>query len=128
VTKVLVEFDWESLGSRDTVRRREAMIASTPGLLERELIKQQHLADGLDAALQQREVDPCIAELVTRVGVDVFRVAYRRWLAADDAADLAAVTQTVMSLLAAVAPARAVPSRHTKAISTKRRNGDPPYE
>lgn len=122
VTQVLVEFEWESLGSRETLRRREAMIASTPGLLERELIKQQQLADGLNAALQQREVDPCTAELVTRVGVDVFRVAYRRWLA-DDAADLATVTQTVMSLLAAVAPAKVVLTRRVKASSKTRRKG-----
>lgn len=113
VTRVLVEFDWESLGSRETLRRREAMIASTPGLLERELIKERQLADGLSAALRQREIDSCTAELVTRVGVDVFRVAYRRWLA-DDAAELADVTQTVMSLLATIAPARAVPARREK--------------
>ncbi|WP_374023757.1 TetR family transcriptional regulator [Mycobacterium sp. HNNTM2301] len=121
VTQVLAEFDWESLGSRETIRRREAMIASTPGLLERELIKQQRLADGLNQALQQREVDPGTAELVTRVGVDVFRVAYKRWLA-DNAADLSAVTQTVMSMLAAVAPARAMPTRRVRASSKTRRN------
>ena len=117
VTHVLAAFDWESLGSRDTLRCREALIASTPGLLERELIKQQQMADGLNATLQQRDVDPCVAELVTKVGVDVFRVAYRRWLAADDTADLAAVTETVMSQLAAVVPAQAMPTRRTKAVS-----------
>ena len=125
VTRVLVEFDWESLGSRETLRRREAMIASTPGLLERELIKERQMADGLSAALRKREIDPCTAELVTRVGVDVFRVAYRRWLA-DDAAELADVTQAVMSLLATITPARAVPARRGKGPGKTRRNGEHP--
>ena len=48
-----------------------------------------------------------IAELAARVGIQVFRTAYRRWLQADDNADLATLTETVMALLATIVPASA---------------------
>ena len=107
VTRALAGFTWESLGSRESQRRRNAMISSNPELLERELIKHHQLADGLSSALHQRGVDPDLAELAARVGIQVFRTAYRQWLAADDHADLAAMTETVMSLLATIIPADA---------------------
>ena len=67
-------------GSRESQRRRDAMIASNSGLLERELIKQQQMATEFSSALRQRGVDPDTAELAARVGIEVFRTAYRRWL------------------------------------------------
>ncbi len=104
VTRALAGFDWKSLGSRESQRRRDAMIAANPDLLERDLIKQQQMAGAFSGALQQRGVDPHVAELAARVGIDVFRAAYRQWLAADDDADLAAITETVMSTLARIVP------------------------
>jgi predicted metal-dependent HD superfamily phosphohydrolase len=83
------------------------MIASNPDLLERELIKPQQMADGFSSALHQRGVDPHIAELAARVGIQVFRTAYRQWLAADDDADLAMTVETMMSILATIVPASA---------------------
>jgi hypothetical protein len=55
------------------------MIASNPDLLERDLIKQQQMADGFSSALHQRGVNPDIADLAARVGIHVFRTAYRQW-------------------------------------------------
>lgn len=40
-----------------------------------------------------------------RVGIEVFRTAYRQWLAADRDADLAMTIETVMSMLATIVPA-----------------------
>jgi AcrR family transcriptional regulator len=105
VVRVLAEFDWPSVGSRESQRRRDAMIASNPELLERELIKQQQMANGFSSALHQRGVDPDIAELAARVGIEVFRAAYRQWLAASADTDLAVTTETVMSALATIVPA-----------------------
>jgi AcrR family transcriptional regulator len=105
VTQTLAGFNWESLASRESHRRRDAMIASNPELLERELIKQQQMADAFSSALHQRGVDPDIAELAARVGIQVFRTAYRQWLEADDNADLATMTETVMGRLATIVPA-----------------------
>ncbi len=105
VTRILAEFDWEGLGSRETLRRRDAMIASTPYLLERELIKHHEMADEFAGALHRRGVDGKIASLAAHVGVQVFRTAYRQWLAAGDNADLATTTDSVLALLAAIVPA-----------------------
>jgi AcrR family transcriptional regulator len=107
VTRTLAGFDWQSLGSRESQRRRDAMIAANPELLERDLIKQEQLADAFSEALHQRGIDPGSAGLAARVGIQVFRTAYRRWLEADDSADLATMTETVMSLLATIVPAGA---------------------
>jgi AcrR family transcriptional regulator len=105
VARVLVEFDWEGLGPRETQRRRDAMITSNSELLERELNKQQEMAEAFGDALRQRGVEPQAAELAARVGIQVFQTAYRRWLAADEATDLATTMAASMSTLAAIVPA-----------------------
>jgi AcrR family transcriptional regulator len=107
VTATLAGFSWESLATRESHRQRDAMIASNPELLERELIKQQQMADAFSSALHQRGIDTDIAELAARVGIQVFRTAYRQWLEADHNADLATMTEAVMSLLATIVPANA---------------------
>ena len=109
VVRVLAEFDWLGVGSRESQRRRDAMIASNQDLLERELIKQQQMANGFDSALRQRGVAPDTAELATRVGIEVFRAAYRRWLAADDETGLSVITGDVMSTLVTIVRASASP-------------------
>jgi AcrR family transcriptional regulator len=124
VTQTLAGFNWESLASRESQRQRDAMIASNPDLLERDLIKQQQMADALSSALHQRGVDPDIAGLAAHVGIHVFRTAYRQWLEADDNADLATMTETVMSLLATIVPASA--STTLGNVSQARRNGADP--
>ena len=102
VVQALGGFDWLGLGSRESQRRRDAMIASNSDLLERELIKQQQMADGFSGALQQRGVDPDSAELAARVGIEVFRAAYRQWLAAEDDPELATMIEAAMSALATI--------------------------
>jgi AcrR family transcriptional regulator len=105
VARVLVEFDWEGLGSRETQRRRDAMITSNSELLERELNKQQETAEAFGDALRQRGVEAQAAELAARVGIQVFQTAYRRWLGADEETDLATTMADSMSTLAAIVPA-----------------------
>jgi AcrR family transcriptional regulator len=104
VVQALAGFDWLSVGSRESQRQRDTMIASNSDLLERELIKQQQMATEFSNALRRRGVDPTTAELAARVGIEVFRTAYRHWLTADDDADLAAMTEAVMSALATIVP------------------------
>lgn len=117
VVHTLAAFDWGSLAPRDALRRRDTVIASTPYLLERELVKQHQMADEFAGVLHQRGVDPEVAGLAAHVGAQVFRAAYRRWLDAGRGADLRAVTDTVMSVLATIAPtdARARPGRIPRA-------------
>jgi AcrR family transcriptional regulator len=118
VTRTLAGFDWERLGSRESQHRRDAMIASNPRLLERELIKQQQLADGLRDALRRRGIDPDVAELAANAGSQVFRTAYRKWLDGTDGTDLPAITETVVSLLATVV--RPAPPRGRRRPAAKR--------
>jgi len=104
VTRTLAGHDWESLGSRDLLRRRDRLIASSPRLQERDLVKQHQMADGFRRALRERGVDPDVAELAAHTASQVFRTAYRRWLD-DDGADLPTITETVTWSLAALLPA-----------------------
>jgi AcrR family transcriptional regulator len=119
VVRALAGFDWGGLETRERQRRRDAMITSNPRLLERELIKQQQIADGLSGALHQRGVDPDVAELAARVGVQVFRTAYRRWL--ETGTDLVELTGTAVSLLATIVPADASTASGTAPSPRKRR-------
>jgi AcrR family transcriptional regulator len=105
VMNALAGFDWESLGSRDTQRQRDAMIDANPDLLERDLIKQQQMADEFSRALEQRGVASHLAELAAHVGIQLFRIAYRRWLAANEAnVDLTRLVDEVTSTLAELVP------------------------
>ena len=122
VTRTLAAFDWESLGPRESQRRRDAMIAANAGLLERDLMKQQQMADAFGSALQRRGVDPDSAGLAAQVGIQVFRRAYRRWLeASDDNADLAKMTEATLSLLATIVPAGVPPQNGAEPAAPKRR-------
>ncbi|KAA0095968.1 TetR family transcriptional regulator [Mycolicibacterium sp. P1-18] len=110
VTRVLVEFDWEGLGSKQIQRRRAAMITANPELLERELNKERQMAVAFGDALRQRGVEPRAAELAARVGIQVFQMAYRLWLNADEGTDVATTMAASMSTLAAIVPAVSPPS------------------
>ena len=109
VTGVLAEFNWESLGSRDFQRQRHAVIAANSELLERDLIKHRSIAVGFADALRERGVDADIAQLAARIGIQMFITTYEHWLVAGDKADLATISERVMSLLATIVPASAMP-------------------
>jgi AcrR family transcriptional regulator len=85
---------------RDYSRRRQAVIAATPELRERELIKMASLAAAFTEALRQRGVEPDIAPLAAETGVAVFRVAFERWIAGPDDAELADVMRETLTDLA----------------------------
>jgi AcrR family transcriptional regulator len=85
---------------RDYSRRRQAVIAATPELRERELIKMASLATAFAGALQQRGVAPAVASLAAETGVAVFRVAFERWVAGPDDAELAEVMRATLADLA----------------------------
>ncbi|HEX3336618.1 MAG TPA: helix-turn-helix domain-containing protein [Jatrophihabitans sp.] len=85
---------------RDYSRRRQAVIAATPELRERELIKMASLATALAGALQQRGVAPAVASLAAETGVAVFRVAFERWVTEPEDAQLAEVMRATLADLA----------------------------
>ena len=109
VIRVLSEFNWKSLGSRKSLRQRQAVIAASPELLERDLIKNHSIAVGFVDALRQRGVDADMARLAAHVGIQLFITAYLHWLEAGARADLAMMSESAMSLLASMVPTNAQP-------------------
>jgi AcrR family transcriptional regulator len=73
---------------RDQARQRQAVIAANKELQERELMKLASLAAGMAGALRRRGVSEPAASLTAEAGVAVFKVAFARWIDADDHNDL----------------------------------------
>jgi AcrR family transcriptional regulator len=106
VVLVLAQHDWEGLAPRRSLRERQSVIVANPELLERELIKQHVMAAEFTDALAQRGVDEGLAQIASRVGIQVFLAAYERWLdAVDGDEDLVAISDGVLSTLRAIVPA-----------------------
>jgi AcrR family transcriptional regulator len=69
-------------------RRRQAIIASSTELQERELIKLAGIASALADTLRRRGVSEPSASLTAEAGVAVFKIAFERWVDEDNRADL----------------------------------------
>jgi AcrR family transcriptional regulator len=92
---------------RDVLLARSAVIAASPPLQERELIKLAALARALTAALVRRGCDEQRARLATDAGLAVLRLASRRALAAEHAdfgEVLAASASDLLAIAAEAAP------------------------
>jgi AcrR family transcriptional regulator len=86
----------------EPARARQAIIASSPELTERELLKMVSLARALGAALRDKGVPETAAVLAAESGVTIFRVAFSRWFAPGNTtplADLVAATATDLHAL-----------------------------
>lgn len=64
---------------RSFSRKRSALIAAHPELLERELIKMTTLAAAITEVLQQRGTPAAAATLAAHTGGAIFRVAFEQW-------------------------------------------------
>jgi AcrR family transcriptional regulator len=64
----------------DFARERARIIAATPELQERELIKLASMAAALADALHERGIAERAASLVAEVAIAVFRTAFERWV------------------------------------------------
>jgi AcrR family transcriptional regulator len=76
-------------GMREHARRRAAIIAATPSLQERELLKLAGMAQGTAAALRRRGVGEPTATLAAQTAVSVFHVAFAQWIQARATPDFA---------------------------------------
>ena len=87
---------------RDYARRRQTLIVTNPDLHERELIKLASLAAALAGTLRQRGVSEPAASLAAEAGIAVFKVAFERWVGADDQRDLLHLIRESFDVLRAV--------------------------
>ncbi|WP_432827168.1 TetR/AcrR family transcriptional regulator [Dactylosporangium sp. CA-092794] len=89
---------------REFLLRRVRVIAASPALAERDLIKLADIADALARALERRGVEPGKARFIIDVATAISRRATSRWLAEPDATLAELVAQAAAELHEAVAP------------------------
>lgn len=88
---------------RDLAGQRQAVIAASPELRERERAKLADYAAAVAVALQGRGVPEPQASLAAETGMTVLRVAVGRWAGAASDADLCVVMRDSVAELRAVA-------------------------
>ena len=83
-------------------RQRQAIIAASEELQERELIKLASLASALADTLRRRGVEDPAASLAAEAGIAAFRIAFERWIDETDRQDLPQVIRESFAELKAV--------------------------
>ncbi len=86
--------------------QRQAIIASSTELRERELIKLASLAAALAEALRRRGVEDPAASLTAEAGMAVFKVAFDRWVTETNQQDLPRLIRESLDELKAVTAGR----------------------
>jgi AcrR family transcriptional regulator len=87
-------------------QQRQAIIAASAELQERELIKLASLASALAGALRARGVEEPAASLTAEAAIAVFRVAFERWVEESPQQDLPALMRESLDALRAVTAGR----------------------
>jgi AcrR family transcriptional regulator len=83
-------------------RQRQAIIAASEELRERELIKLASLASALAETLRQRGVEDPAASLTAEAGIAVFKVAFERWITKTNRRDFPQLIRESLDELKAV--------------------------
>jgi AcrR family transcriptional regulator len=91
---------------RELARARQAIIAASVELQERELIKLASLAAALADALRRRGVEDPAASLTAEAGLAVFKIAFERWVSEADRRDLPALMRASLQELRSVTAGR----------------------
>ncbi|MFI9270822.1 TetR family transcriptional regulator [Kitasatospora sp. NPDC052896] len=89
VAAALLAVSAEFQERHEFARQRQAVIAANAELQERELSKLAALSAALTQALRRRGVAEPGASLAAETGVAVFKVAFERWISADDEQEFA---------------------------------------
>ena len=95
---------------RAFARQRQAVIAASTELRERELIKLAALAAALAEALRRRGATDPAASLTAEAGIAVFKVAFERWVNESNQEDLPQLIRESMDELKAVTAGRRSPA------------------
>ncbi len=91
---------------RELAQQRQAIIAASVELQERELIKLASLASALADALRRRGVEEPAASLAAEAGIAVFKVAFERWVADTGRQDLPRLIRESLDELGVVTAGR----------------------
>ncbi len=86
----------------ELARQRQAIIASSAELRERELIKLASLAAALAEALRRRGVEDPVASLTAEAGIAVFKVAFQRYVGETNRQELPRLIRESLDELRAV--------------------------
>jgi AcrR family transcriptional regulator len=89
-------------GRREFARRRQAIIAASAELRERELIKLASLSAAIADTLRRRGVPEPDASLTAEAGIAVFRIAFERWVDDDNERGLTDLMRDSLDHLRAV--------------------------
>jgi AcrR family transcriptional regulator len=87
---------------RDLARVRQAVIAATPALQERELLKRASSVSAMADALRRRGVADSDARLAAEVGVIAFGTAFARWVSEPEEQDLSRLIREALDQLKAI--------------------------
>jgi AcrR family transcriptional regulator len=90
------------LADRKFARQRQAVIAASPELQERELSKFASLSTALADALRQRGLAEPAATLTAELAIAVFRVAFERWIDGSEDQDFPQLIRESLDQLRAV--------------------------
>ena len=90
----------------ELAQQRQAIIATSTELQERELIKLASLATALAEALRRRGVDDPAASLIAETGMAVFKVAFERWVGGTNREDLPRLIRKSLDELRAITAGR----------------------
>ena len=88
---------------REFTGLRHRIIASSPELRERELIKAASMAAGMARALRARGFDDATATLAAHTGATILHLAYEEWVGDLDRASFQQVASDVLARLRAIA-------------------------
>jgi AcrR family transcriptional regulator len=91
------------LEDREFARRRQAVIAASPELQERELSKFAALSAALADILRRRGLAEPAASLTAELAIAVFRVAFERWIEGREDRDFPQLVRESLDQLRAVA-------------------------
>jgi AcrR family transcriptional regulator len=90
------------LTNREFSQRRQRIIDANPELQERERAKLASLTTTLAVGLVKRGVTPTAATLVAELGIAVFRIAFERWIDANESRAFTALVHDGFDQLRAV--------------------------
>jgi AcrR family transcriptional regulator len=90
----------------ELAQQRQAIIAASAELRERELIKLASLAAALAKALRGRGVEDPAASLTAEAGIAIFKIAFERWVRETKRQDLPQLIRESLAELQAVTAGR----------------------